>query len=506
MKKILILGLIFSVSLLISTAVLAQDDGLSDTDTVTVTAEDLEVTEPTVLPTNTFGYFFKNLGRAISTTFTFDAEKKAELQLRHANERLLEIQKMAEESPDDAKVQALIEKSQAKYEQLMDKVSSRVEKLQEQGQTDKVDRLLDKISDKQFKQQKVLDVIENKISNASPEQLNKLQETKDRVLERFGETLDKVEGQNKIQERLQNASQNQNGDGLSQLKNLEIMERLGDNITNENLKEGLAQAKEQIRERVIDDLQAQPNTVKVNQFRQELDNLSNDEAMQLRVYNFLDEGLQEGIGSDGNLIRFRSNLQQVEQIKLESLKDKLEIATSDVDREKLLKNLKESNDLNSVEVLERVKNQVQNENAKEAIEQAQERQLERVEQRIDSAEGENLNRLKQEINSWVEVKNQIQNNRPEVMQKLNDKAASVNQQTGSGNAGGNVGQPALETKTEQQLKPVQPLNQPTVNSGDNRPDGSLKEQERKQEEARETERVRQDQPAPKIEFEAAPAR
>ena len=376
MKKILIFGFIFSVSLLMVTAVLAQED-IADT----VTAEDLEVAEPTVLPSNAFGYFFKNLGRAVQTTFTFDAEKKAELQLQYANERLLEIQKMAEGNSDDARVQALIEKSQAKYEKLMDKVSQRVEKLQEAGQTDKVDRLLDKISDKQFKQQKVLDVIKEKIGNASPEQLEKLQEVKERVLERFGETLEKVEDRAKIQERLQNATANQNGEGLGQLKNLEIMERLGDKVSDEDLREGLARAKEQIRERVIKDLQAEPNTVKVNQFKERLENLSDDEALRLRVYNFLDKGLQQGISSDGNLIRFRSNLRQVEQENLQQLQDKLEIAASDDDREKLLKTLKESDDLNSVEVLERVKNQVRNQNAKEAIEQAQQRQLERVEQR-----------------------------------------------------------------------------------------------------------------------------
>ena len=55
-----------------------------------VSAEGLGVKEPTLLPDSPF-YFLKNWGRGIRSFFTIGKVKKAELESRYANERLIEI-------------------------------------------------------------------------------------------------------------------------------------------------------------------------------------------------------------------------------------------------------------------------------------------------------------------------------------------------------------------------------------------------------------------------------
>ena len=136
MKKILFFS-ILALILAMSAVAYAQDEPVNS-DTAVAPAEeiiaaDLGEAEPTVLPTNTFGYFFKNLGQTIKATLTFDPAKKAELMLKFANERLLEAQKLAEQNPSDEKVQAMIAKAQEKYQKLMEKAQTRVEKLKEKN-------------------------------------------------------------------------------------------------------------------------------------------------------------------------------------------------------------------------------------------------------------------------------------------------------------------------------------------------------------------------------------
>jgi len=60
-----------------------------------VAPQDLGVGEPTILPDNPF-YFFKNTFRGLRSTFTFNSERKAELKLRFANEKIIEAGKLAE--------------------------------------------------------------------------------------------------------------------------------------------------------------------------------------------------------------------------------------------------------------------------------------------------------------------------------------------------------------------------------------------------------------------------
>jgi len=62
-----------------------------------ISTEVLAVEEPKLLPDSPF-YFFKEIGRGISNTFTFSSEKKAEKRLDQAAERLAETKAMLSET------------------------------------------------------------------------------------------------------------------------------------------------------------------------------------------------------------------------------------------------------------------------------------------------------------------------------------------------------------------------------------------------------------------------
>ena len=217
--SLLIFGLFAGLS------VLAQEDtNIGDE----ITAEDLGISEPKVLPDNFF-YFFKNFWRGVRLTFTFDPVKKAELQLRHANERLIEAKKMAEKTNKEEFVGKAVEK----YQKEMDKLQTRVEKFEEKAADNpKIESFLDRFTNTAMKQQVLMEKLEEKISH-NPKALEKIKEAKEQVLENHSQVIERLEDKDKIQERLE--------------KNIQEMKQ--ENMPTD-LEQKMEQAREKIRQRV----------------------------------------------------------------------------------------------------------------------------------------------------------------------------------------------------------------------------------------------------------------
>src|SRR3989344_1168318 len=98
MNKIIFSSL-FALSLLFF-GYLAQAQETAAKTLSEITAEEMGVVEPTVLPGDGLGYFLKNLGQVIKEAITFDPEKKTGLQLKHTAEKLAEIQVALEQKKD----------------------------------------------------------------------------------------------------------------------------------------------------------------------------------------------------------------------------------------------------------------------------------------------------------------------------------------------------------------------------------------------------------------------
>ncbi|MBI2640594.1 MAG: hypothetical protein HYW91_01750 [Candidatus Sungbacteria bacterium] len=102
--------------------------------------EILGVADPALLPDSPF-YFLKNMGRGLRLFFTFDPAKKAELELKFADEKLAEMAKTAETKTEDVLKQAL-----QNYLDAQIRLKARFESLK--GKNKNVDKLLEKLAER----------------------------------------------------------------------------------------------------------------------------------------------------------------------------------------------------------------------------------------------------------------------------------------------------------------------------------------------------------------------
>lgn len=188
MKKfsttLLILGF-----LAIGSFALAQEDASSD-EVADVTAADLGVQEPNVLPDSPF-YFIKEWSRNIQSFFTIDPVKKIELKNKVASERLLEAKKLA----DKTKKPEVIKKALEKYQESLGQIKDRAEKMKEgSGDSTTTQKFLEKFEQQKELHQRILKKLETKV----PEQvLEKIKESREQHLKKFKEVMEKIESKRK---------------------------------------------------------------------------------------------------------------------------------------------------------------------------------------------------------------------------------------------------------------------------------------------------------------------
>ena len=421
MKKVILLILILTFSLVSLNTLNAQEEDTSGatSDLSEFTAESLDIKEPTILPTNKFGYFFKNVGQVIRSAVTFDPEKKADLNLKYANEKIFELKKITENESDDPKIQELIKKHHVKYNKLMDKVSTRIEKIKENNGDEAVDELLDRVTDNQFKHQDFFANLHKKLENAlSGEEIDKLKEEKKKALEHYGNLIERVDVDNS-KERLQKIMKEQAKNKLQYINHLKVMEELGDTFENENFKEDFLETKIEIRERLVNYLDENASDEVMMEFKLKLENLETDDGYKLRVYNFVDDKIQEARVNNWKLNEFHNDLDELKINGIEALKIKLE-NISDEEKEKIFRTF-ESSELNSVRTLEQVKARLKNPEAIEAVEASRLRQMDHFNDRIENiSDHEKIEELKHEINNDYRLKNDIEDHNDEIMDKLED--------------------------------------------------------------------------------------
>lgn len=155
-------------------------------ETIDVQPQDLEVSEPKLLPDSSF-YFLKNWVREIQSVFTFNSVKKAELKLKFANEKLMEIKKIAEKTGNSE----AIKKATENYQQEIEKIKNQAEKIKENAEENpEVNKFLDKFIKQQALHQKLLQKLETQVP---PEVLEKIKEVREKHLEKFEEVMTKLE-------------------------------------------------------------------------------------------------------------------------------------------------------------------------------------------------------------------------------------------------------------------------------------------------------------------------
>jgi len=252
-KKIIFLAVSLLIIAIAGTAIAQETANTIVVQTTTdeaITAQDLGVTEPTLLPDSKF-YFLKNWKNAIQSVFTFSQVKKAELNLKIASEKLLEAQKLAEKTDNPR----ILDKAAEIYNKQVEKIGNNIAKFKGTAtSSEKISKFLDKYTKQQILQEQILDKLETKVPTSTME---KIQQAREKNLEKFGQVMQKLEDKDKIQQRLEKGLENLKESDLKPIIKLEILKKLEDKFPTSTIQQ-LKQAKTEVLQNLNDKLQAIP--------------------------------------------------------------------------------------------------------------------------------------------------------------------------------------------------------------------------------------------------------
>ncbi len=213
-----------------------------------ITTQDLGVSEPGVLPSSPF-YFFKEWVRGLRMLFTFNPVAKADLELRFADEKAAELKKLQETQAQNI---SALQRAADNYQKSQTALKERLQALQETSQNPNVDRLLEKLAERNIKHAKLFDELKDKFEGQQ-DLAQKLEGAKERAQEVIAAASQK-DTPEKFAGRLAKAMENVKGSELKHLRSLEIIDRLEEKTQDENLKEKFAQLRQEFSQKFQEDL------------------------------------------------------------------------------------------------------------------------------------------------------------------------------------------------------------------------------------------------------------
>jgi len=273
-----------------------------------VTAEDLNIAEPNLLPDSPF-YFFKNWGRTIQSVFTFDPVKKAELRERFANEKLIELKKVAGKTQNTEVIKKATENYQAEVRN-MERVTVSIRETAQENE--EVGKFLDKFIQQQTLHQRVLQKLEDQVP---AEAFAKIAEAREAHIEKFGQVMTRLENKEKIQERLENNLQQVKGSEFKDFKNLEVLKDLEEKvpeIAKEAIQNVRANTLIKLKEKVKE-LSAE----KIEQFQAYTEAITGVKEKQVEILDNLREELKAKPIIREKLIETRDNVIETIRIRAE---------------------------------------------------------------------------------------------------------------------------------------------------------------------------------------------
>src|SRR3989338_4834592 len=358
-----------------------------------IIADDLDISEQNVLPNNPF-YFFKRGWRGIQSAFIFNPVKKAELKLRFADERLIEAKKMAE-AVDSKKASDIISKAIENYEKEVKRVKEQMDKF-EGIDVERVEKFVERFSDHQIKQQKLINRIEKKLTEkeVSPEIIEKIIEHKERAMEHFANGALSAVNPEVLREKLEKVIEEVSGSEFKHFKNLEILKSLEERVPEEARK-SIIRAQENAKKSLNNFLS--DNKENSERFKNFIENSGGDALRKLKVIDELDID-----NFDGNIKRI---LNDAREKTLDKARYIFENIDTDDAKDKFFKRLENINtkDLNIINRLE----EKLPADATERLRNAKEKVI----------ENENRNKIKERL------ENKINNTKDQeaIKEKINNK-------------------------------------------------------------------------------------
>jgi len=315
MKKILSIALILTFvsffGLVVINSSAAQVDGtVNELPAIEeMTTIDLGVENPGLLPTNPF-YFFKEWGRGIRMFFTFSKVAKIAYQLEVANQKAAELKKVEEVRPDDAEA---IQGALDNYNENVEKLETRLQSLQETSENPNVDKLLDQLADRAMKHQQLFEELKIKHEEIN-EKISNIQMQVNNTLQEVAGKLDTPE---KFKERLNVVMQAQEENQLKELRAIQFINKIEENINSPEIIEKLAELKEE----QVQKIEAKIKTGYINSSETGglIEKLTSDQAERSKVATEIEEkttdsGLKNRMeimqknasGGNGNSINFEA--------------------------------------------------------------------------------------------------------------------------------------------------------------------------------------------------------
>lgn len=202
----------------------------------TITANDLNVSEPTILPTSPF-YFLKELGREVQLLTTLNPTQKAELKLKISSEKLLEAEKVSADKED-------LENALSSYTNSLNDLKNYASTLKQDSESS--NNLLKKITIQTFIQQKLLDQIASEQNDSS----QKIYESKEKSLNSLTTISLELGSSEKVKEALEEATNNTK---LGTMNVIEVLQKVED-IVPEQAKKTIIEVQNKIIENKLGDI------------------------------------------------------------------------------------------------------------------------------------------------------------------------------------------------------------------------------------------------------------
>jgi len=307
-------------------------DVLSDEN---ITAEDLGINKQRLLPTSPY-YPVKTIWRGFRSILTFNPVKKVELNLRYANEKLIEAKQVSEEGNKPE----IVTKTLERYQKDLADISKIVERSSEEIKAG-AENFADKMIDYSFKQQNLIDGIEK---NLTSEQFERVNIVRENGLDYFSQTMTNLIEPEQMKERIINVIESQEGSNFKDFKNIEILKIIEERAP-EQAKEAIQQARENTVQRLQDNM---TNMVEGEgkKFKEYIENVGGNEIRHLEIINdFTREGMPEFLPQEMEIIRDKA---------MERIENKMQEFTNEEQKKEFLHHLEqgEMEDIKIIKELE----------------------------------------------------------------------------------------------------------------------------------------------------------
>lgn len=293
-----------------------------------VTHEDFGVSEARVLPDSRL-YGFKRFGRRLREAVTFNPVKKTELTLRHANQELSDAKTLVDERGDDPKAVEAATDAIVRFERKIETIRGNVSDLESRRASGdaSINDAVNNMIDKQIKQQKILDSLEQGLlrgdsSSSNDALISRVVEARDHAAEATGEVVFFLEKDKaRLAERFSTALEHQRGSEFKELRNVEVLKQLEGRLP-ENARQAIRQAQENTLRRFAGELSNPSDKGRDERFEQYVRHVGGDETRHFEIMDELKSRAgEQGIDFPPELIK---KMEEAKDILAQRFQEKVE--------------------------------------------------------------------------------------------------------------------------------------------------------------------------------------